>query len=185
MESKNPKIFLISGKARNGKDTVADLIIKNYQNSGLKILKLAYGSYIKMYAKNISNWDGNEETKPRELLQQLGTDLIRNKIDELLFVNRICEDIKVYSYFFDALIISDVRMKNEMEIPEALFDNVVKIKVVRPNFETPLTETEQNHKTECDLDNYNDYDYIINNDSDLNELEKKVNDILKEVKNEH
>ena len=31
MENKHPKIFLISGKARNGKDTITDFIINEYQ----------------------------------------------------------------------------------------------------------------------------------------------------------
>ena len=45
-----------------------------------KMISLQYGSYIKEYAKKISNWDGNEETKPRELLQQLGTNIIRKNM---------------------------------------------------------------------------------------------------------
>ena len=35
-----------------------------------------------------------EETKPRTLLQQLGTDIIRNNIDNYFFIKRIIEDIK-------------------------------------------------------------------------------------------
>lgn len=53
--------------------------------------------YIKEYAKRISDWDGNDETKPRTLLQVLGTDIIRNTIDDKFFINRTIEDIKVYS----------------------------------------------------------------------------------------
>ena len=60
------KIYVISGKARHGKDTVALDIKEVYEKKGLKVINLAYGSYIKEYAKRISNWDGSEETKPRE-----------------------------------------------------------------------------------------------------------------------
>ena len=73
------KIFVISGKARHGKDTVALDIKEIYEKKGLRVINLAYGSYIKEYAKKISDWDGKEESKPRELLQELGTDVIRKK----------------------------------------------------------------------------------------------------------
>ena len=48
------------------------------------------------YAKRISNWDGREETKPRELLQNLGIELVRNKINPRLFISRTLEDIEVF-----------------------------------------------------------------------------------------
>ena len=185
MENKHPKIFLISGKARNGKDTITDFIINEYQKRSKKAIRLAFGDYIKMYAKKISDWDGREETKPRELLQNLGTELIRNEIDELFFVKRICDDIRVYSYFFDVLVVSDVRMKNEIEIPERLFDNVIKINIVRPNLESPLTESQQHHQTECDLDNYNNYDKIVVNDGTLEELEKKIEKLIEVIEDEY
>ena len=82
------KVYVISGKARHGKDTVALDIKEIYENKRLKVINLAYGSYIKEYAKRISNWDGAEETKPRELLQELGTDInirvIRDGYDSVL-----------------------------------------------------------------------------------------------------
>ena len=82
-------VYIVCGKARHGKDTVAEIIRNYYEELNLKILNIQYSSYIKDYAKKISNWDGSEETKPRELLQQLGTNVIREKIDNLFFVKRI------------------------------------------------------------------------------------------------
>ena len=185
MENRHPKIYLIAGKARNGKDTVADFIIDEYNKRNKKVLRLSYGEYIKTYVRRISGWDGNEETKPRALLQTIGTDLIRNQIDELMFVRRICEDIKVYSYFFDALVISDVRLKNEIEVPEKEFDNIFKIKVIRPNFESSLKEKEKSHRTECELDNYNNYDKIFINDGTIEQLGEKVKKYIEVIENEH
>ena len=44
------------------------------------------------------DWDGSEETKPRELLQKLGTDVIRNKLDKAeMFIKRQVDDIEIYS----------------------------------------------------------------------------------------
>lgn len=185
IEKRNPKIFIVSGKARHGKDTTVLLLDKIYTEKGKKILNLSYGSYIKEYAKKISNWDGKDETKPRELLQQLGTSVIRNNIDELFFVKRMLEDIEVYSYFFDVLTISDARVKPEVVIPRQKFKNVFNIRVVRPNFDNGLTAEQQQHITEVDLDDYNDYDYYLVNDSTLEELSNKVHKIVEDVENEY
>ena len=178
-------IYVISGKARHGKDTVAIDIKEIYEKKGLKVINLAYGSYIKEYAKKISNWDGNEETKPRELLQELGTDIIRKQIDHDFFVRRLCEDILVYSYYFDIITISDARFPNELEWPKKKFDNVISIKVIRDNYDSVLSEKEQKHLTEVALDEYNSYDYVIHNDGTLDDLKEKVSDVVRKVEHEY
>lgn len=177
----NKKIFIISGKARHGKDTVASIIKEYYTKNGLKVITDSYAYYIKDYAKRISNWDGSEDTKPRELLQQLGTELIRGKIDNLFFINRMIEDLEVFSYFYDIIIISDGRFKEELDIIKNKFDNVILIKVDRPNFNNGLTEMQKLHKTEISLDNYDKFDYIVNNDSSIDKLKLKVEKLLEEV----
>ncbi len=178
------KIYVISGKARHGKDTIALDLKEIYEAKGLKVINLAYGSYIKEYAKKISNWDGLEETKPRELLQELGTEVIRKKIDKDFFVRRICEDIKVYSYYFDIITISDARFPNELEWPNKMFDNVINIRVIRNGYDSILSEKEQKHLTEVALDEYNNYDYVIYNDGTLEDLKKKVSEVVRSEENE-
>lgn len=182
LEEKNPFIFIISGKARHGKDTVAKMIRDVYERIGLNTINLQYSTPIKEYAKKISNWDGSEETKPRELLQTLGTELIRQKIDFLFFVKRMISDIKVYSYFFDIITISDARAKVELDIPKQELKNVIVINVTRPSLESELTASEQKHYTETDLDDYNNFDYKIVNDGTLEDLEEKVSIILEDIK---
>ena len=92
------KLFVISGKARSGKGEITKIINNYYKEK--KCINISFAYYLKQYAKKISNWDGREETKPRELLQQLGTEVIRRNIDSLFFVDEIIKDIKVYSFFF-------------------------------------------------------------------------------------
>lgn len=182
LEEKEPFIFIISGKARHGKDTVAKMIRSYYERVGLNTINLQYSTPIKEYAKKISNWDGSEETKPRELLQLLGTELIRQKIDFLFFVKRLISDIKVYSYFYDIITISDARAKVELDIPRQELKKVIIINVNRPTLESELTKTEQKHYTETDLDDYTNYDYKIINDGTIEELEEKVIDIMEDIK---
>ncbi len=176
-KNRNPLIYVIAGLARNGKDTIASDILNYYSKLGIKGINLQFSSYIKEYAKNISSWDGSDENKPRELLQQLGTELIRNKIDSKMFIKRMIDDIKVYSYFYDVITISDARFDVELESIKNAFNNVKCIRVIRPGFDNVLGKLE-NHVTEKGLVKDELYDKIINNDGSLEELDKKIIDML-------
>lgn len=178
---KDTKIYILAGKARSGKDTAAEMIIKHYENQDRKVVLIGFSDYIKDYAKKITNWDGSDETKPRELLQVLGTDIVRKNFGENFFVNRICDDIAVYKYYFDVVVISDARFPNELDIPKERFANVKTIKVERPNFVNELSTKQKQHITEKALDDYNNYDYIIKNDGDMEDLEMKVKQMIEEV----
>ena len=173
-EKRKIRLFVLSGKARSGKDYVYD-IIKNYYKD-LKVINLSYGYYIKEYAKRISDWDGNEETKPRTLLQNIGIELIRNKISKNMFVNRMLEDILVYSYFYDIIVVTDARLLNEIESLKENYPDMISIRVDR-DLENDLSKSEKEHLTEVDLDNYDKFDYIVKNDEKFKE---KIFEILKE-----
>ena len=177
---KNPKIFILAGKARAGKDTVSEMIREYYKDK--KTINLQYSSYIKEYAKKISDWDGSDETKPRALLQELGTEIIRKQIDFNFFVKRIIGDIKVYSFFFDVIVISDARAKVEIDEVRKEFNNVYAIEIVRPNFDNGLSGNEQKHFTENDLNDYNNYDYQLVNDGTLEDLNQKVIELMDVIK---
>ena len=173
---RNPKLFIISGKARSGKNEVSKIIEKYYSNK--KVITISFGHYIKDYAKRVSDWDGNEDTKPRELLQQLGIELIRNKINNKLFINRILEDIEIFAYFYDIIVVNDTRLIDEIQILKEKYPNSISIRVIRDNYDNKLTIDQKNHLTEIGLDNYNNFDYIVKNNE---ELEEKIINILSEV----
>lgn len=176
------KIFVICGKARAGKDTFCSLIRSYYEEKGTKTINLQFSSYVKEYAKKIANWDGDDTSKPRELLQELSTEVIRKKIDPLFFVKRVIGDIKVYSHYFDVITISDARAKVELDSIKENFDNVCVIKVVRPNFDNGLTKKQQQHFTETDLDDYEKIDYTIINDGTIQDMKNKFEDLIKVIK---
>ena len=184
-KKRNPKIFVISGKANSGKDTTAEIIDNQIMLKGLKVVNLQISSYIKMYASKISGWDGSEDTKPRTLLQELGTSIIREKIDNEFFIKRLIGDIEVYSYYFDAITISDGRLPEQLDGIYNAFDNVYRINIVRPNYDNHLNAKELKHRTEVGLDNYDNYEYKIVNDGSLEDLSNKIRKIVDEViKNE-
>lgn len=173
------KVILIGGKARSGKDTLADYMIEELKKAGLNPCKVQVGQYIKYYAEKYFGWDGREETKPRELLQSLGTEVIRNKIDPDFHIDRLVQDIKVLSYFYDTFIVSDIRFPVEIEKPKKEFKDVITIKMIRESEE--LTSNQQKHQTEIALDNYSDFDYIIDNNKSLKELEERAKLLVKEI----
>ncbi len=178
---KDSKIFLLAGKARSGKDTVAQIINNYYESQGKKAVLLRFTDYIRGYCQKIAGWDGDDKTKPRELMQTLGTDIVRNQINKDFFINRLCEDIMVYKYYFDVIIVSGARFPNELDIPKSKFKNVNIIMVERPNFVNELTDKQKKHITEHALENYKNYDYLIKNDGDLNNLKEKIITLIKEV----
>ena len=166
MELRNgeSKIYLISGKARHGKDTFSGYLKEVYEEHGKKVIVTQLSKYIKYYAREITGWNLTEEDKPRELLQTLGTGIIREKLGkDDLFINRMIDDIDIFSCFYDAIIISDVRLKKEIDDLRDVFPDLVSINIFRPNFDNGLTEEQKNHKTEIDLDDYDKFnEQVIN-----------------------
>lgn len=182
MNNKNPLIFIVSGKARSGKSTATEYIQKYYENKNLKCINLMYAESIKNYAKKIIGWDGREETKPRTFLQQLGTEIIRNQIDQNFFIKRMIDDIHIYSYFFDIITISDARFVDEIEKIKKQFDRVIVMKIERSNLISNLTKEQLKHVSENALNDYHNFNYTIINDDTLEVLEQKIYKILDEVK---
>jgi phosphomevalonate kinase len=165
------KVILISGKAGSGKDEVAKLL-KMYLGNTV-ITKLA--KYIKLFAAEMTDWDGKEDDKPRTFLQEMGDNL--RLLDKNFLTKRMVEDLKLYEKFYDYVIISDVRLVNEIEYIKANYLNVVTIRVNAKESTRKLTEKEKEHITETELDNYNNFDYVIENDF-KDDLKDEVKEIL-------
>ena len=174
------KIILIGGKANSGKDSTAEYIDKYYRDKRLDVVNIQIAYYIKMYAKQIAMWDGDNETKPRQLLQDLGTELIRKQIDEYFFIKRILQDIDVYSRYFDVITISDGRMPEEFEEIKKAYPETISLHIIRPGYVSHLTKDQKAHVTESLVDDIN-YDYEIINDGTLDDLDKKAVKLCKEI----
>ena len=173
------KIFLVCGASRHGKDTTGNFIEKYCGKNNIKFCRTQISKYLKQYIKDYFGWDGKEETKPRTLLQELGTDIIREKLNKpYFFADRTAEDLEILANFFDVAAVTDIRVPLEIETIKEKFNDVVVIKVERINYETELTEAQQKHKIEQAMNGYKDYDYILINDT-LEKLEEDVIEVLK------
>ena len=173
----NPRLYLVSGKARHGKDTFSSYLKEVYEENGKKLIVTQLSKYIKYYAREMTGWNLTEEDKPRELLQQLGTAVIREKLGkDDLFIKRIIDDVDVFSCFYDAIVISDVRLKKEIDDLRNVFPDLISIHIERPNFDNGLTPEQKQHKTEIDLDDYDKFDVNVVNTT-LEELKENANKI--------
>lgn len=172
------KLYLISGRARNGKDTMSRMIAREYEKRGHKVCFIQLMRPLKGYLKDYFGWDGSEETKPREALQQMGTELIRQKLGKpTFFIDRLTEDIEILNTFFDVFLVTDVRLPLEIEELKKKFPTAVSVHIVRQGFENDLSTIEKQHYTETALDGYQNFDYEIVNRS-LEQLEVDVKQLV-------
>ena len=181
-KNRNPIIILIAGKARSGKNTVSKILESEFIKEKKEVIISPYTKYLKEYIHNITDWNiEDENNKPRDLLQKLSSELIKEKLGlENIFINRQIEDIKIYSYFKDVIIINDVRFPKEIDTIKNIFSNVVSIQVKRSNYISGLTKEQLQDVTETSLDNYNNFDYIIEND-DIELLKEDTINIFKSL----
>lgn len=179
------RLYLISGRARNGKDSMSQMIREEYESRGKRVCFIQLMRPLKWLLREYFDWDGREETKPREKLQKMGTELIREKLEmPFYFIDRLTENIKILESFYDVFLVTDVRLPLEIEMLKQRFEGAISINICRLNYESELSREEQVHFTEVALSEYQKFDYVIINDT-FSKLKEDVRRIVSEVeKNE-
>ena len=157
------KLYLICGKARAGKDTFAKLIKQEEEkdNNRVCILKLTAPLY--SWAEDYFNYDKEKDEKPRELLQTLGYDILQLKLKKKDFLlDYLITTIEVLDNYYGVGLITDGRLVHEIEVLKEKYPNIKTILLTNKQ-DNKLTNKEKNHQTEIDLDDYKDFDYIVEN----------------------
>lgn len=171
------KIYLIAGKAGSGKGEVAKYIKEYYIYQKKETAITEYSKYLKIFAKELTGWDGTQANKPRDFLQGIGS-YIRNDLGEpKLFVRRMLEDFEIYSNYVDVVVVSDVRFPIEIEEIKKEYPDAVSILVINQFGESKLTLAQQMHPSELALEDYDGFNYTIAND-DEKTLKDKIFKIL-------
>ena len=182
LEEESQKIMIgMIGKAGSGKDTVADYIVEKYGFS-----KIAFADPLKQAVQVMFDVDDEhmfdrvkrEEPLPgwepwtvRKLLQFVGTDLMRNQIDEDIWVKNAVSRVRKGTL----MIISDVRFPNEIDLVRELVSDEFKtlfIKVHRPDHEDAAGGI-ANHASEANIDNLKG-DVDLFNDGTLDDLYRRL-----------
>ena len=176
------KVFVIVGRSGSGKTSVASIIREYYEEHDRKAVITGFSDYLKLYAHIMLGYNFSEETKPRDFLQKMGS-FIRDELKSPdMLGERLLADIDLYKHFYDTVIISDARLKEEINFLREHLADIVVIKVTG-RMNQKLTIEQMSHETEVNVDFVTNADYNISNDSDYNSLKVKVYEILKgEVK---
>ncbi len=123
--SGKPVIVTLSGKARNGKDYVANLLKEEFEKRGKRVCVAHYADELKFICKQFYGWNGEKDEIGRALLQYVGTEIYRSK-DLHFWVKRLIsifgstsakDVLKVKNFEWrqpDAVLIPDTRFPNEM-----------------------------------------------------------------------
>lgn len=178
-------------KARSGKDTVGDHLFKYgfQQDSFANVLRksILFTLEIAIQTPEQKNatypmW-GNRTG--REILQQFGTDALRNNFDQDIWVKRALylpdpnpngDAIPKYA-IFDRVVFTDMRFTNEAEEIKKLGGIVIRI----DRDEKGLNGKEAMHQSETELDDYTEWDYILDNNGSLERLFEGVDTIMNEL----
>lgn len=150
-------------KQRVGKDTSCDYLIKKYGGIKLSFARPLYE--ILHFAQGICNF---KQVKDRKFLQFVGTDWARG-INNDIWVDLLMEQVKTTDA--SHIFVSDLRFKNEFQALKKQGFICVHIK---RGFED---DSFGHHQSDIDLDNYNDWDYTIENYDSLKHLYSQL-DVL-------
>ena len=179
-------IIGILGNKGHGKDTISDHLVSKYQ-----FHKKAFGNPLKEICQTLFGFNHEQlygnlkeikdkywEITPRKAMQFVGTGLFRDKMNELIpgiSHNFWLECMRRQIGTYDRLVISDVRFQNEVDFIHEM--NGIVIKVQRGN-----KETNDVHASESEIRQITNYDLYIANDSDLQKLYSKVDNLCQQLK---
>lgn len=185
----NTRIIGIIGRKRHGKDSVGNFLVNNHN-----FIRLGYADNLKECCRAVFGFNNEQlygnlkETTdkywnitPRKIFEFVGTDLFRNQIHTILpnvssniwiksLERKIINLVENNNNNKLNIVFTDVRFQNEIDFIKS--HNGIIIKVVRPNI-----VSDSNHESETNCDNFK-FDYEIINDSTINELNNKINNIF-------
>lgn len=178
------KVVLISGKAQHGKDTFADFFRMVAERNSKKCLTIRYGDMLKFVAKQYYNWNGEKDLAGRTLLQFLGTNIVRQN-NENAWANCVMEIVMGLKTEFDYVLIPDVRFENEIECWKDINIPSISVRINRYDnnlepFDNKLSKEQKEHISETALDNYNKFDYVVENITET-DLQAEANVIYKKL----
>jgi len=174
--SRKPELIIGLGyKAGVGKSTVAQQLRERHRFS-----EFALADALKDTVAPLFDWDRDDledqdfkktidenwGITPRQALQTLGTDCVRKAFGDDFWVKRL--ELAMRKQKCKLVVITDVRFRNEAESIKAKGGLLWHIK-------RPLTDAAAGaHISETEMDSFEDWDEVINNDGSLELLKARV-----------
>jgi len=175
MSHKPALIIGLGYKAGVGKSTVAQQLRERH-----KFAEFALADALKDTVAPLFNWDredlDDQDFKktidkdwgitPRQALQTLGTDCVRKAFGDDFWIKRL--QLVIREQKCRLVVITDVRFRNEAESIKAKGGVLWQIK-------RPLTDAAAGaHISETEMDSFDDWDEVINNDGSLELLYGRI-----------
>lgn len=154
------KVICISGKAGHGKDAAGKFIKSCLEEQGKTVVIAHYADLVKYICKKFFHWNGEKDEYGRTLLQTVGTEIVRAQ-NPNYWVDFLVSMLELFGNGWDYMIIPDWRYPNEAERFIEIGVETTRIRVVRPDYESGLTEEQKVHSSETVLDSYQGFDYVI------------------------
>lgn len=171
------RVVVINGRGGSGKDTVCEIVNKltfgktAVVSTNEIVKKLA--TRMKMVAHDVCGWDGEKDSKGRRLLSDLQDAWTRYDNGPLVWATSI-----VKSYADDDMSIVFVHSREPHNIAwlkDALNEyDVITMLISRPGV------VEHGNHADDEVECYS-YDYYLDNDGTLEDLEKKVEVFMKKM----
>jgi hypothetical protein len=183
------KIVAFAHRKRVGKDTAAkflDTIIR-ISRPGFQVKKVSFASKLKDVCYQLYGWDGLQpaifyEAEQNAHLREIALPTI-GKSPRQIWIEAGNKLRDVYSHTWvdyalrgiktDVLIITDLRFENEAKKVHELGGKIFKI--IRPDVEV------SNDASDSALDNYTEWDGILNNDGTLQQFHWKIEKIAEDI----
>lgn len=185
------KIIQISGKMGSGKSSVADALALVLYSKGYHPMRTRYASMLyEMHnaVRDIAIQYGLDfPAKHGMLLQILGTEIIRDTIDQNGHVNALKH--KVNTTKADFAIIDDCRFPNELHAFDGSDHKVYNIRLeadreVRKSRADAWRDNE-NHPSEISLDNHlGEFDLILRTDAPDSSIARTADQIMALIQND-
>lgn len=192
-------IIGLCGLKGSGKDTVANILIKNHN-----FVKLSFAGAVKDVASNIFGWDREmmeglttksrnfreeqdiwwsnkleRNITPRNMMQYIGTNLFRDNFHPDIWLSVVERQILKNKLLKINTVITDCRFDNEIKMIRENCGYIIHIEKDKPYWfddykNGKINEIKNVHKSELEWIR-SEIDLKIKNDSDLEELENIIN----------
>lgn len=183
------RIILAFGHKRlRGKDTSGIIAFENLRKRGIAVRRDSFAYSLKehigkgVFGMSEEQLYGDSKTEkdlfwgftPRWMLQQVGTELMRKHIHENIWAKTL--ELRAQNAPSTSVVITDLRFWNEVEAVKRLGGYVIKCER-----QIAFDPEQDKHQSETDLDNFVEWDYVINNTGTIEELENQIKRMIEDI----